>query len=188
MNNFQLSTFNFQLPLTESDIRSLSAGDRVTITGVIYTARDAAHKRMVEMLDAGEPLPIDLCGQAVYYAGPCPAPPGKIIGSIGPTTSRRMDAYTPRLIKEGFRVMIGKGTRGTAVVEAIREHIGLYLSAVGGAGAFYAKCVTQAQVVAFEDLGAEAIYKLTVRDMPLTVAIDCRGESIFELPRGRGHK
>lgn len=175
-----MENYNLSLPLTEKVIQELSAGDRVLLSGDIYTARDAAHKRMTALLYDGKPLPFDPIGQAVYYAGPCPAPPGKPIGSIGPTTSTRMDAYAPRLIREGLRVMIGKGMRSRAVVDAIAEHKGIYLSAVGGAGAYYAKCVIKAEPVAFEDLGTEAIYKLTVKDMPLVVAIDSKGCSIYK--------
>lgn len=165
-------------PLSDEAINSLSAGDSVLLSGEIYTARDAAHKRMTELLDAGTPLPFDIKNQAVYYAGPCPASSGHIIGSVGPTTSSRMDAYSPRLIKEGLRVMIGKGSRSEDVIDAIKEHKGIYLTAVGGAGAFYAQCVTKSEIVAFEDLGPEAIHKLTVRDMPLVVAVDYNGNSI----------
>ena len=161
------------------DIIRLRAGDRVLLSGAIYTGRDAAHKRMVEMLDDGLPLPFDVCGQAIYYAGPCPAPPGRVIGSVGPTTSLRMDAYSPRLIREGLRVMIGKGSRSEPVIDAIRENLGVYLTAIGGTGALMALCVEQSEVVAFEDLGAEAIYKLIVCDMPLIVAIDCMGGNIY---------
>lgn len=162
-------------PLTTKTITTLRAGDQVLLTGEIYTARDAAHKRMMQLLDTGKPLPIDPNETAIYYAGPCPAPPGKPIGSVGPTTSSRMDTYAPRLIKEGLRVMIGKGERNQSVIDAIKEHKGIYLTAVGGAGAYYAKCVTAAIPIAFEDLGTEAIYKLTVKEMPLIVAIDCKG-------------
>jgi len=163
-------------PFNDEIITALGVGERVLLSGVIYTARDAAHRRMVELLDAGKPLPFDVCGQVVYYAGPCPAPPGRVIGSVGPTTSRRMDEYAPRLIREGLRVMIGKGSRSQSVIDAIREHKGLYLAGVGGTGALMALCVEQAEVIAFENLGPEAIYKLKVREMPLVVAIDSEGK------------
>ena len=166
-------------PLTTSAIQSLRAGDQVLLSGDIYTARDAAHKRMVDMLDRGEPLPFGVRDQAVYYAGPCPAPPGRVIGSIGPTTSKRMDAYSPRLLHEGLRVMIGKGPRNGQVIDAIRKYNGLYLSAVGGAGALLSLCVTSSELIAFADLGTEAIYKLSVHDMPLVVAIDSNGDCIY---------
>ena len=167
------------MPISDDVVAKLRAGDRVLLSGSIYTGRDAAHKRMAELLDADAPLPFDVSGQAIYYAGPCPAPPGRAIGSVGPTTSLRMDAYAPRLMREGLRFMIGKGSRSKPVIEAIREHNGVYFAAIGGAGALMALCVEHAEVVAFEDLGAEAVYKLTVRDMPLVVAIDSAGQSIY---------
>ena len=166
-------------PLSPDVIQSLHAGETVLLSGVIYTARDAAHKRMIEMLKRGETLPLDIKGQTVYYAGPCPAPPGRPIGSIGPTTSSRMDAYAPLLIKEGLRVMIGKGPRSPQVIEAIREHNGVYFAAAGGAGALLSLTVERAELTAFADLGTEAIYKLTVRDMSLIVAVDCCGDSVY---------
>jgi fumarate hydratase subunit beta len=167
-------------PLSTEMIKNLHAGERVLLSGTIFTARDAAHKRMIEMLAGNEPLPFDVHGQAVYYAGPCPAPPGRVIGSVGPTTSLRMDAYAPRLIQEGLRVMIGKGKRSKPVIEAIRRHSGVYLAAVGGAGALLSLCVKSAELIAFEDMGTEAIYRLTVSDMPLVVAIDCNGGNIYD--------
>ena len=160
--------------------KDLRAGDSVLLSGVIYTARDAAHKRMIELLDNNKPLPFDVRGQAVYYAGPCPAPPGKVIGSVGPTTSLRMDSYSPRLIQEGLRVMIGKGPRSEPVIKAIQKYKGLYLSAVGGAGALLSLCVERVELIAFEDLGPEAVYRLTVRDMPLVVAVDGTGGNIYQ--------
>ena len=171
---------NIQTPFSDETISKLHVGDRILLSGSIYTGRDAAHKRMTELLDAGKPLPFDVSGQAIYYAGPCPAPPDRAIGSVGPTTSLRMDAYSPRLIQAGLRVMIGKGTRNESVIAAMREHSGLYLAAIGGAGALIALCVESAELVAFEDLGPEAIYKLTVREMPLIVAIDCAGGNIYQ--------
>ncbi|MCL2109787.1 MAG: FumA C-terminus/TtdB family hydratase beta subunit [Oscillospiraceae bacterium] len=166
-------------PFTTETIENLQVGEEILLSGEIFTARDAAHKRVCEMLDCGLPLPFEISGQVVYYTGPCPAPPDKIIGSVGPTTSARMDAYAPRLIRAGLRVMIGKGARNSAVVSAIREHKGLYLAAVGGAGALLSLCVERAELIAFEDLGAEAVYKLTVRDMPLVVAVDCGGAELM---------
>ena len=171
---------NISTPLFDEVIKSLRAGDRISLSGEIYTGRDAAHKRMVEMLDGGKQLPFDVNGQAIYYAGPCPAPPGRVIGSIGPTTSKRMDAYAPRLMEQGLRVMIGKGARNEAVIEAMCEYSGVYLAAIGGAGALISLCVERAELVAFEDLGTEAIYRLTVKDMPLVVAIDCKGGNIYK--------
>ena len=162
-------------PFTEETIKSLKAGDTITLTGTIYTARDAAHARMLNSLQAGEPSPFDYTGQAVFYAGPCPAPPGKPIGSIGPTTSGRMDAYSPALIGAGLKVMIGKGERSPAVVDAIKAHAGLYLVAVGGVAALMAKCITHAETIAYNDLGTEAIRRLQVVNLPLVVAIDWEG-------------
>lgn len=161
---------SLQTPLTREDIAALRTGEQVLLSGVIYTARDAAHKRLVEMLDRGELLPFPLEGSAIFYAGPCPAPPGRVIGSVGPTTSGRMDAYSPRLMREAFHVMIGKGQRSQAVLDAIRETGCVYFSAIGGAAALMARCVVDVRPVAFEDLGTEAIVELTVRDLPLIVS------------------
>ncbi|MCL2082279.1 MAG: Fe-S-containing hydro-lyase [Oscillospiraceae bacterium] len=171
---------NIRTPLLKGDIVDLHAGDKVSLSGIIYTGRDAAHRRLVELLEQMEPLPFDIRGQVIYYAGPCPAKPGKVIGPVGPTTSGRMDAYAPRLIQEGLGVMIGKGGRSDDVIDAIKQHTGLYLAAIGGAAAVMAKCVVKSEIVAFEDLGTEAIRVLTVENMPLYVAIDCRGRSIYE--------
>ena len=165
------------LPILEPN--RLTAGETVLLSGTIYTARDAAHKRMVAMLAAGEPMPFEFGGACVYYAGPCPAKPGEVIGAVGPTTSGRMDAYSPNLIRHGLRFMIGKGERSCAVVEQIKAHKGIYFAAIGGAGALYAACTKSASLVAFEDLGAEAIYALEVEDMPLVVAIDSSGNNIL---------
>ena len=167
-------------PLSDEIIKNLRMGEQVLLSGEIYTGRDAAHKRMIELLEGGKPLPFDVHGQAIYYAGPCPAPPGRVIGSVGPTTSRRMDAYTPRLIQEGLGIMIGKGNRSNEVIEAIRKYSGVYFAAVGGAGALMALCVERAEIIAFDDLGPEAVYRLSVRDMPLVVSIDCTGGNIYE--------
>lgn len=175
MTPLKLST-----PFTSNMIASLRVGERILLSGIIYTGRDAAHKRIAELLEHGKPLPFDVLGQAIYYAGPCPAPPGRAIGSIGPTTSSRMDVYAPRLIQEGLCVMIGKGSRGEPVIEAIRKYTGAYLIAVGGTGALMSLCVERAELIAFEDLGTEAVYRLTVCDMPLIVAIDCVGGNIYD--------
>jgi len=161
---------NISTPLTTETICQLSVGDTVYLSGHIYTARDAAHARMVAALQNGEAPPFQYEGQVVFYAGPCPAPPGKPIGSIGPTTSDRMDAYSPALIAAGLRVMIGKGERSEEVMQKIKTHGGLYLVAVGGVAALLAKCVTQVEPTAYEDLGTEAIRRLTVENMPLVVA------------------
>ena len=168
-------------PFTDETIRSLHAGGMVYISGTIYTARDAAHKRLCEMLDAGEPMPFDFEGQAVYYAGPCPAKPGQPIGSVGPTTGGRMDAYSPRLIQQGLRVMIGKGSRSEEVIDALKEHTGVYFAAIGGAAALMAKAVKEAEVIAFDELGTEAIRRLRVEELPVIVAIDHEGNDMYKL-------
>lgn len=170
-------------PFSDHIIRSLKAGDMVYISGTIYTARDAAHKRLCEMLDRGEPMPFDFNGQAVYYAGPAPAKPGKPIGSVGPTTGGRMDDYSPTLIAKGLKVMIGKGTRSKKVVETMKQHTGLYFAAIGGAAALMAQRVESAEVIAFEELGTEAIRRLQVKELPVVVAIDCHGNDMYELAR-----
>lgn len=167
-------------PLDPAQVRSLRAGESVLLSGTIYTGRDAAHKRLCALLDAGEPLPIPLAGQVIYYAGPCPAKPGDAIGSCGPTTSYRMDAYAPRLCDLGLIGMIGKGQRSEAVADAIRRNGGVYFAATGGAGALIARCVRSARVVAFDDLGTEAIRALEVENLPLIVAIDCEGGNLYE--------
>lgn len=167
-------------PLDKETIEKLHAGDRVTISGVIYTARDAAHKRMVEALDRGEPLPIPLEGQIIYYMGPSPARPGKPIGSAGPTTSGRMDTYAPTLLARGLKGMIGKGNRSPQVREAIKQYGALYLAATGGAGALIARTIKKAEVVAYQDLGAEAIRRLEVEDFPAVVINDIYGGDLYE--------
>ena len=168
-----------QAPLAKEVVKTLRAGDRVLISGTIYTARDAAHGRMIEALERGEALPFDIAGQVIYYAGPAPAKPGEIIGPCGPTTSGRVDAYTPRLLDLGLTGMIGKGERTDAVVEAMKRNTAVYFAAVGGAAALIAQCVTAAAPVAYEDLGTEAIVRLTVRDLPAVVVIDCEGNNAY---------
>ena len=175
-------------PLGKSDVGRLRAGDMVSLSGVVYTARDAAHKRLVEQLERGEPLPFDLQGQVIYYVGPCPAPPGKVIGSAGPTTSYRMDAYTPALLSAGLTAMIGKGSRSREVRDAMVREGAVYLAAWGGAGALLASRVKEASCVAFEDLGPEAIYRLEVEDFPLIVVNDCQGRDYYEITGGKGHE
>ena len=170
---------NINLPLTDATIAGLAAGDDVLLTGVIYVARDAAHKRMVEALEREESLPFDITGQTVYYMGPSPAPPGKVIGAAGPTTSTRMDPYAPRLIAEGLKGMIGKGPRSEAVKGAIKEYKAVYLASVGGAGALLSKTIVSAEVVAYEDLGPEAVRKLEVKDFPATVINDIHGGDLY---------
>jgi len=175
-------------PLTDEVINDLKAGDRVFINGIIYTARDAAHKRLVEMLDRNEPLPIDLKGQIIYYVGPCPAKPGTVIGSAGPTTSGRMDAYTPRLLDEGLKGMIGKGLRSKAVVDSMVKNGAVYFAAIGGAGALLAECIKESEVVAFDDLGTEAIRRLRVENFPVTVIIDRYGNDLYSIGRKQYQK
>lgn len=167
-------------PFNDETARSLKAGDRVLISGVIIAARDAAHKQLVETLDKGEKLPVDLKGAVVYYVGPSPAKPGQPIGSAGPTTSGRMDTYTPRLIKEGLKGMIGKGYRKPEVVEAMKQHGVAYMAAVGGAGALIAKSIKKYTVLAYEDLGPEAVAAMEVEDFPAIVVIDCEGNDYYQ--------
>ena len=175
--------YRLTTPCTAEDLAPLRAGDTILLSGIVYTARDAAHKRMCEALDAGETLPFDLEGSAIYYVGPTPEKPGKIIGSAGPTTSGRMDAYAPTLLSVGARGMIGKGDRLPEVVEAMKEYTGVYFGAIGGAGALLAKCIRKSELIAYEDLGAEALRRLYVEEMPLTVIIDCYGGNLYETGR-----
>lgn len=168
-----------QAPLGDDDIMALKAGDNVLINGVIYTARDAAHKKLVELMDKGEALPIDLQGQFIYYVGPTPAKPGQAIGSAGPTTSGRMDAYTPKMLEKGMKACIGKGLRNQAVRDALQQHKGVYLAAVGGAGALLSKKIKKCEVVAYPELGAEAIHRLEVEDFPATVINDAYGNDLY---------
>jgi len=165
-------------PLTKEDAKKLKAGDSVLLSGIIYTARDAAHKRMVDSLANGEGLPFDIVNQVIYYAGPAPAKEGQVIGSCGPTTSGRMDAYAPLLIEKGLTGMIGKGERLDIIVNAMKEHCAVYFGAIGGAGALISKCVRSAEVVAYDELGTEAIRKLVVEDFPVVVVIDSKGNKI----------
>jgi len=167
-------------PLINEEILNLHAGDSILLSGTIYTGRDAAHKRLCSQIEEGAELPFDLNNQVIYYAGPCPAKPGDPIGSCGPTTSYRMDAYAPMLCDLGLIGMIGKGQRCAAVVDAIQRNKGVYFAAIGGAGALIASCIISAEVIAFEDLGTEAIRKLTVKDLPLIVAIDAFGGNLYE--------
>lgn len=168
------------VPLVRAEREKLKAGDSVLISGVIYTARDAAHARMAQMYSRGEGFPIELRDQVIYYAGPCPAKPGDVIGSCGPTTAGRMDAYTPLLLDNGLGAMIGKGARNGEVVEAIKRNGCVYFGAIGGAGALIAQCIKSAEVVAYDDLGTEAIRRLEVEDFPAVVLMDCRGNDLYE--------
>ena len=173
------------LPLTDEIVKDFKAGDNLLLTGVMYVGRDAAHKRMVETLNQGKQLPFDIRGQTIYYMGPSPAKPGHPIGSAGPTTSGRMDIYTPRLIAAGIRAMIGKGSRSPEVKEAIKKYKAVYLATIGGAGALLAKSIRQVEVVAYEDLGAEAILQLNVDNFPAIVANDIYGDDLFEQGKAR---
>ena len=173
------------LPLNDEILKGLKAGDNLLLTGVIYAARDAAHKKMVEGLEQGKPLPFDIRGATVYYMGPSPTRPGRVIGSAGPTTSGRMDAYAPRLIPEGLKGMIGKGLRSKAVKEAMVKHKAVYLGAIGGAGAIISKSIKKSEVVAYEELGAEALRRLEVEDFPVTVINDIHGGDLYEEGKAR---
>lgn len=168
-------------PLTEETIKGLKAGDSVLITGTIYTGRDAAHKRLIELLDCGGELPMNIKNEIIYYVGPSPAKPGQVIGSAGPTTSYRMDSYTPRLLDLGLKGMIGKGERSEEVIEAIIRNKAVYFAAIGGAAALIGKSVDKVEQVAYEDLGAEAITKLYVTDFPAVVVIDSDGNNLYEI-------
>ena len=172
--------YNLKTPVTREDLAPLKAGDTVLLSGTVYTARDAAHKRMMERLDAGEPLPFPVEGSAVYYVGPTPERPGEVIGSAGPTTSGRMDAYSPRLLDLGQLIMIGKGKRDDAVKAAVVRNGAVYLAALGGAGALMAKSVQTLEVIAWPDLGCEAVRRLIVKDMPLTVILDAHGGDLYQ--------
>jgi fumarate hydratase subunit beta len=175
-------------PLTDEVIEKLRAGDKVTITGTIYVARDAAHKQMVEALERGEQLPVDWHGQIVYYMGPAPAPPGKPIGSAGPTTSGRMDPYTVRMLQEGLKGMIGKGSRSAEVRRALQEYKAVYFAATGGAGALIAQRIKKSELVAYADLGAEALLRLEVKDFPVTVVNDMYGADLYEEGKAKYRK
>ena len=169
-----------KLPLTEETLEDLKAGDNILLTGVMYAARDAAHKRMIEALDQGKPLPFDIRGQTVYYLGPSPAKPGQVIGSAGPTTSGRMDSYSPRLIAEGLKGMIGKGMRSPAVKDAMKKHKAVYLAAIGGAGALISKSIKKSDVIAYEELGAGAVLRVEVEDFLAIVINDIYGGDLYE--------
>ncbi|MDR2494328.1 MAG: Fe-S-containing hydro-lyase [Spirochaetaceae bacterium] len=178
-----METYNITTPLTRELAERLRAGDRVYVSGVIYTARDAAHKRLAELLDSGGELPFPLEDSVVYYVGPTPPSPGQVIGSAGPTTSYRMDSYTPRLLDLGMRGMIGKGKRSEEVVAAMKRGGAVYFAAIGGLGAFLSGCVKAAEVIAFPDLGAEAVRRLTVADFPVMTVIDSRGANLYQSGR-----
>ena len=174
--------------LTSEKIKTLKAGDLLLLSGEIYTARDAAHERMIREANEGKELPFDIKGKAIYYAGPCPAKPGEVIGSCGPTTAGRMDAYTPYLLDRGLKVMIGKGARNQEVIDAIKRNTCIYLGAIGGAGALIAECIKSAEVIAYDDLGTEAIRRLYVEDFPVTVLVDSRGNDIYKIGQEKYRK
>jgi len=173
-------TVKVKSPLSRDDAKKLRAGDSCLISGVIYTARDAAHKRLCALVDEGKELPIDIKDCVIYFVGPTPAKPGQVIGSAGPTTSYRMDAYSPKLIELGQTGMIGKGKRNKEVIEAMKAHGAVYFGAIGGCGALLAKCIKKSEVVAYDDLGAEAIRRLEVEDFPVVVVIDSLGNNLYE--------
>ncbi len=170
-------------PLTREEARTLRAGESCLLSGVIYTARDAAHKRLCERLDRGEELPMDIRDAVIYFVGPTPAKPGQAIGSAGPTTSYRMDAYSPKLIRAGLTGMIGKGKRGDEVVAAMKECGAVYFGAIGGCGALLSRCIRKAEVIAYDDLGAEAVRRLEVEDFPVVVVIDSEGNNLYQTGR-----
>jgi fumarate hydratase subunit beta len=172
--------YHLKTPLSEQDILPLKSGDRVLISGIVYSARDAAHRKLVELIDAEKPLPIPIDGQVIYYVGPSPAPPGKAIGAAGPTTSYRMDPYASRLMALGLRGMIGKGKRSKSVQDAMVKHKAIYLAAIGGAGALMSKAIKKAKVVAYEELGPEAIRELQVENLPVIVVNDTYGNDLYE--------
>ena len=177
--------YKISVPGSEQELKKLKAGDSVLLSGTVYTARDAAHKRICECLDRGERPPFDLNGSAVYYVGPTPEHDGCCIGSAGPTTSGRMDTYSPRLLDAGLKIMIGKGNRSAEVVRSMIRNGAVYLAAIGGAGALMAASIEEAELVCWEDLGCEAVRRLTVKDMPLTVAIDSEGNDLYRLGRAQ---
>jgi len=180
-----MDTINITSPIDAKTIEKLTVGTQVMISGVVYTARDAAHQRLVKALDKGEKLPFSLRGQTIYYVGPTPGRPGHIFGAAGPTTSSRMDMYTPRLIAVGLRAMIGKGSRSPEVREAIQKYKAVYFVATGGAGALLARCIKHAEVIAYDDLGAEAIQRLNIEHFPAIVANDIYGEDLFEQSKAK---
>ena len=174
---------DLETPLSDSTIEMLKAGDKVRISGVLYTARDAAHKRLIEMIESGKDLPFDVKGQLLYYVGPTPAKPGQVIGSAGPTTSYRMDTYAPTLIKMGLKGTIGKGGRSKEVLEAMKRYKAVYFAAVGGAAALIAKTIKKVEIIAFEDLGTEAIRKMEVDNFPAIVVNDTKGGDLYNIGR-----
>jgi fumarate hydratase subunit beta len=173
-------TIRLSTPLSDADVEGLRIGDRVLISGAIYTGRDAAHKRLTDLIQAGKPLPLEIQGQIIYYVGPSPAKPGRAVGAAGPTTSYRMDAYAPELIRLGLKGMIGKGARDQDVRDAMEEYKAVYFAAIGGAGALMAQAIKKAEIIAYEDLGPEAIRRLEVEEFPVIVVNDVRGNDLYE--------
>ncbi|MCO8193938.1 MULTISPECIES: Fe-S-containing hydro-lyase [Anaerofustis] len=169
-----------KLPLSDDEIMDINAGDKLYLTGYIYTARDAAHKKMVETMENGDKLPFNIKGECIYYAGPCPEKPGEVIGSCGPTTSARMDKYTPFLLERGLKLIIGKGERNDEVEKSLKDNNALYLAAVGGCGALIKKCIKEAELIAYPELLSEAVRKLYVEDFPVIVAIDSKGNNLYK--------
>jgi fumarate hydratase subunit beta len=175
-----MSEIKVTTPLNEDVISKWRSGDKILISGIIYTGRDAAHKRLVELIDKGESLPFDVKGQIIYFVGPTPARPGRAVGSAGPTTSYRMDAYSPRLIEKGLKGMIGKGSRSKEVIEAMMKHKCVYMTAVGGAGALISRCIKSSEIIAYDDLGPEAIRKMEVENLPVIVVNDTSGNDLYQ--------
>ena len=178
----------YHLPLSLEDRKTIHSGDYVLLSGTVYTARDAAHQRMWEAMEKGEALPIDIKGQCIYYLGPSPSRPGTVIGSAGPTTSSRMDKYTPEMLDKGLKGMVGKGKRSPEVIEAMKRNGAVYFAAVGGAGALLSKCIKKADVVAYDDLGTEAIRKLEIENLPVIVVIDKDGNNLYETAKEKWKK
>jgi fumarate hydratase subunit beta len=174
-----MAEYNIKLPLDDQTIKKLNIGDRVFLTGYMYTGRDAAHKRLVELITSNKELPINLENETIYYVGPAPAREGQIIGSAGPTTSYRMDPYTEALMEKGLKGMVGKGRRSQDVIDSIKKYRGVYFAAVGGAAAYISKCIKKKELVAYEDLGTEAILRIYVEKFPVIVAVDSKGKSIY---------
>lgn len=179
---------NVKAPFDREAVKAFKAGDTISLSGTIFTARDAAHKKLIELINQNKELPFDIKNQTIYYVGPCPAKAGEAIGSAGPTTSYRMDAYAPTLIKLGQTGMIGKGLRGENVIKAMKENGAVYFGAIGGAGALMAECIKSQEIIAFPELGAEAIRKLEVEAFPLTVIIDCFGNNLYEIGKAEFRK
>lgn len=183
-----MSALQITNPISEQNLHELKAGNRVLLSGTIYTARDAAHKRMNDAMKQGEELPFNITGQTIYYVGPTPAKPGQVIGSAGPTTSGRMDKYTPDLLDLGLKGMIGKGYRSPEVIESMKKNKAVYFAAIGGSGALIARTIHSMQVIAYEDLGPEAIYKLTIKDFPAVVIIDSEGNDWYQIGKQQFHE